>query len=301
MHILCALDGSESSEWGVRFLEALASRPPEAVTLMHVIDTPTMKAATVTRPAAGKRAISALEKAGTQLLHRMEGIAKVSLGQATTKPHTKIRTLLAHGSPAAAITKEARRRKTDVIVLGSRGLSDVQSFLLGSVSRKVSALASCPVLVIKQPLTRLEHVLLAVDSSKHSQGAAGFLYQRFLPNSARVTVLSVVEPLMTELASKYFPVAQLTDLVKPKQEQTMRVVSHFRDLFLKEGYAVTTDVATDHVTDNILKHAEKNKTDLLIAGSRGLTGSERLQLGSVSETLLKYARCSVLIVRGWHA
>ena len=144
-------------------------------------------------------------------------------------------------------------------------------------------------------------MLLAVDTSRHSQGAAGFLYQRFLPNSARVTVLSVVEPLMTELASKYFPVAQLTDLVKPKQEQTMRVVSHFRDLFLKEGYAVTTDVATDHVTDNILKHAEKNKTDLLIAGSRGLTGSERLQLGSVSETLLKYARCSVLIVRGWHA
>lgn len=41
--------------------------------------------------------------------------------------------------------------------------------------------------------------------------------------------------------------------------------------------------------------------DLLVAGSRGLTGSERLQLGSVSETLLKYAPCSVLIVRGWRA
>ena len=270
------------------------------VTLIHVIDTPGVKATSAQTPASWKRAMSALEKAGTQLLHRMESIAKVSLGQAATKSRTKLHPLLAHGRVAATIAKEAKRLHADVIVLGSRGLSDVQNFLLGA-SPKVAALAHCSVLLIKQPLTRLDNVLLAVDASKHSQGAASFLCHRFLPDSARVAVLSVVEPLMTELASKYFPVAQLADLVKPKEEQAMRVVNRFRDLFLKEGYAVTTDVATGHVTDNILKHAEKNKTDLLVTGSRGLTGSERLQLGSVSETLLKYARCSVLIVRGWHA
>ena len=55
------------------------------------------------------------------------------------------------------------------------------------------------------------------------------------------------------------------------------------------------------MTDTIIQQATSGKVDLLVAGSRGLTGSERLQLGSVSETLLKYAPCSVLIVRGWRA
>ncbi|HRB17972.1 MAG TPA: universal stress protein, partial [Nitrospira sp.] len=80
-----------------------------------------------------------------------------------------------------------------------------------------------------------------------------------------------------------------------------QVVENLRDRFLAEGCAVTTQVKVDHVTDTIIQQATSGKVDLLVAGSRGLTGSERLQLGTVSETLLKYAPCSVLIVRGWRA
>jgi nucleotide-binding universal stress UspA family protein len=56
-----------------------------------------------------------------------------------------------------------------------------------------------------------------------------------------------------------------------------------------------------HIIDAILKLATANHSELLVAGSRGLTGMERLHLGSVSESLLKYAPCSVLIVRGTRA
>ena len=38
MRILCAVDGSECSRWGVQALEALADREPEDVTLLHVVD-----------------------------------------------------------------------------------------------------------------------------------------------------------------------------------------------------------------------------------------------------------------------
>jgi nucleotide-binding universal stress UspA family protein len=54
----------------------------------------------------------------------------------------------------------------------------------------------------------------------------------------------------------------------------------------------------NHVIDTIVKLAAADRSDLLVVGSRGLTKSERLYLGSVSESLLKYAPCSVLIVRG---
>nr|WP_312860533.1 universal stress protein [Mesorhizobium sediminum] len=43
----------------------------------------------------------------------------------------------------------ARDENFDLIVLGSRGLGDVEGFLLGSVSHKVTSLASCPCLTVK--------------------------------------------------------------------------------------------------------------------------------------------------------
>jgi nucleotide-binding universal stress UspA family protein len=57
----------------------------------------------------------------------------------------------------------------------------------------------------------------------------------------------------------------------------------------------------NHVIDTIVKHVEAEHDDLLVFGSRELTKTERLHLGSVSETLLRHAPCSVLIVRGARA
>ena len=62
-----------------------------------------------------------------------------------------------------------------------------------------------------------------------------------------------------------------------------------------------TKVYRDHVIDTIVKHVESEQDTVLVLGSRQLTKSERLHLGSVSGTLLKYVPCSVLIVRGHHA
>lgn len=51
--------------------------------------------------------------------------------------------------PAAAILEVADAQNADLIVVGSRGLSGIQRFLLGSVSSKVSAHASCSVMIVR--------------------------------------------------------------------------------------------------------------------------------------------------------
>jgi nucleotide-binding universal stress UspA family protein len=53
------------------------------------------------------------------------------------------------GSPAAAILEQARETGAGMVVLGSRGLSDLGGLLLGSVAHKVIQLSSCPVLVVR--------------------------------------------------------------------------------------------------------------------------------------------------------
>lgn len=54
-----------------------------------------------------------------------------------------------HGDPATAILDEAGQRDVDLIVLGTRGLSAAERWLLGSVSTKVAHHAHCSVLVAR--------------------------------------------------------------------------------------------------------------------------------------------------------
>ncbi len=301
MRILCAVDGSEHSQWGVQALEALASREPEQVTLIHVVDKPALQAAQNKNPVAAKRAVAAMEKASGIILRDAARSARVALGQAATAPHSTIQTILAHGPLAKTIAREARRVKADLIIMGSRGLSDIQGFLLGSISRQVASMAPCSVWIVKQPTHKLLHVTLAVDDSKPSRAAAKFLRSSLLPETATVTILSSVESPVTDFAARYLSEAQLADLTKPVMERAAAFVNSVRNAFIKDGFLVVTQVQMDHVIETIVKHVETNRDELLVIGSRDLTKSERLYLGSVSESLLRHAPCSVLIVRGTRA
>lgn len=61
----------------------------------------------------------------------------------------EIHTELIEGSSAEAIISVATTRKSDVIVMGSRGLGKLAGLLLGSTSQKVVAHAPCPVLIVR--------------------------------------------------------------------------------------------------------------------------------------------------------
>ena len=61
-------------------------------------------------------------------------------------PHTE---RILEGSPAEMISDVARTEKVDMIVMGSRGLNDLEGLLLGSVTHRMLKIAPCPVLVIR--------------------------------------------------------------------------------------------------------------------------------------------------------
>lgn len=69
--------------------------------------------------------------------------------RATKKGAGKVKIALEHGDPATVILRYAKRRKVDLIVLGTRGLGQVKSTLMGSVSRKVTNLSDTACLIIR--------------------------------------------------------------------------------------------------------------------------------------------------------
>ncbi|TWI54050.1 universal stress protein [Halalkalibacter nanhaiisediminis] len=56
---------------------------------------------------------------------------------------------IVRGDPATSIVRFAKESRSDLIVIGSRGLNQLQQMVLGSVSHKVAKRATCPVLIIK--------------------------------------------------------------------------------------------------------------------------------------------------------
>lgn len=65
----------------------------------------------------------------------------------------------------------------------------------------------------------------------------------------------------------------------------------------RTGVQVETHVGEGHPAEVIIDVASHEKADLIVVGSRGLTGIKRYLLGSVSTKVSEHAPCSVMIVR----
>ena len=90
--------------------------------------------------------------AGTAIVRELEedGKAILAKGEETVKAKgIPVETRLKQGVPAEELLRAAVDEKADLIVLGSRGLSQVRAFFLGSVSDKVSHHAKCPTLIAR--------------------------------------------------------------------------------------------------------------------------------------------------------
>ena len=140
--ILVGLDGSEYSLKALEFAVDLAKKYSSQLVLVHVV---MRQIYAINPPEAGILA-------GTAIVRELEAEGKAILakGEETVKAQgLPVEARLRQGVPAEELLRAAADEKVDLIVLGSRGLSQVRAFLLGSVSDKVSHHAKCPTLIVR--------------------------------------------------------------------------------------------------------------------------------------------------------
>jgi nucleotide-binding universal stress UspA family protein len=108
-----------------------------------------------------------------------------------------------------------------------------------------------------------------------------------LPSEGACTVLHVLEPIF-----------EPGDLRKSQRlAAAQHLVEQTGSALAREGYEVDRRVHEGHAAQQILRIAQDQDVDLVVLGARGLTGIREFLLGSVSGRVLRYAPCSVLIVR----
>src|SRR5439155_21038033 len=88
---------------------------------------------------------------------------------------------------------------------------------------------------------------------------------------------------------------------KAAREQAANVVeaaeARIRDLFEGKNVNIASDVLFGSPDSRIVETAEETGADLIIIGSHGYKRWERLLLGSISDSVVHHAHCSVLVVR----
>jgi len=226
------------------------------------------------------------EALGEQLLKREIDAAAAHLDQVKAQAQAAglaCETRLVQGNEIhQEIANEAERVQADVIIMGRRGRHGLARRLLGDTTVKVIGTAKCSVLVTPRiaDITG-RHFVLASDGSRYADGAAVAAVNLAKFCHTPVTVVSVTRPGHSEERKR-----EATQVVR-------RAVSHLQ----KEGIEATGTVPHGLPDAVIVETARKVNADLIIMGSHGRTGLERILLGSTSERVINDAPCAVLIVK----
>ncbi len=203
--------------------------------------------------------------------------------------------LLMVGIPYEAITRAAIDTNSNLILVGSGETQKGDTFRLGTTAERVIQKSEKPVFVIKEgALLNVHHILCPVDFSEASSRAlknAITMSRRF---KSELTILSVCE------VSKSPWFLSEKDL---ESENDSRCQQHKEDFeaFLKDfnlsDINWTKEAPKGNPSEEILSTVSRKMIDLLIMGTSGRTGLNRMFMGSVTEKVIREVPSSFLTLK----
>jgi len=275
--ILCPIDFSPGSEHAQRIAIRLAHETNAPLALVHAWSVPAVATAT-DMPVASDSLQGLLDDAERGLTD--------ALDEARRGGVTHIKAQLVSGPAAERILELAE--PTDLIVMGTHGRTGLARLLLGSVAETVVRHARCSVLVARRHVaSHFHHILVPVDFSDCSRRAldeAGELASR---SGASVTLLHVLDP---------------PEVYRQDQDEDLQSTGRLDDwgdlVEARTARQVTRLMRTGSPAPQVLSTvAEDPSVDLIVVGSHGRTGLQRMLIGSVAEKVMRHATRPVMIAR----
>ncbi len=283
MNTLLAVDGSDNAYEAVHALKYFARS--EQLTLLHAVNVP-RPAYPMMLPEVAEEIYKTLEQNmredGERLLNRVQSLLPMHAG-----PSTKY---LRIGSPVETIVSMAEEQKTDLIVMGARGLGPVKERLLGSVSHRILTLARCATLIVHGPVKAMKQILLPLEGPFDAEAAIRFLQLKPFHDAVEFTLLTVLPSTEPPWPGDAAAAAASTEILEKQAEYIEGVAERLHALgYQAHGVAVVGTPST-----MILQEAATLRSDLILMGTHGRQGMTRFVLGSVSHAVLHKTPCPVL-------
>ncbi len=292
MKILLATDGSEYSEKAAQFLTRFRLTSEDEVHIVHA-----MSWLPIT--SGWEPLYDNFREIRDQVVPKILDSAVEALKPVKAKAITAFR----DDYPDKAILDEADRTGADLIVLGARGTSALQSILIGSVTKLVVLKASAPVLIVRPPVEfapdKLK-ILFASDGSPSSAAVEKVLSELPFPDYTELTILNVVSTVFQDIPERFS--MEINDRMKglvadarvKEMQEAQAILEKSAGAMEKIFSKIEKITKVGDPSIEIPLIAESTGADIIAIGTRGIRGIKGM-FGSVSRYVLNHSSGSILV------
>ncbi len=287
--ILLATDGSREAELAATTAAALAKGTDSELHVVHVGPFMPMLFSTMEEEPA--RMAREARKTLDDAVGRIE-----AAGSDVAQAHLKV------GGASEEIVALAEELGAGLIVMGNRGRGGVRRALMGSVSDSVVRHAHCPVLVVRAAsIVFPTKIVVATDGSKEAElasSSAADLAER-TGSELHVVYVGHMPPVIYESPGALTLDPDLQSRMQERAEKGTRTKLDEQVQRVREagGEVAGAHARVGRPDAEIVGLAEELGAGLIVLGSRGLGPLRRALMGSVSDSVVRHARCPVLVVR----
>jgi nucleotide-binding universal stress UspA family protein len=284
--LLLATDGSPFSEGAIREAIRLAKRCSSKLSVLSVIET---------NPE--------YETIAPQLLERAEKSAQEHLSsvkERAKKEGVDCTTSILEGENSFNyISNEAAKNRISMIIMGRRGKTGLKRLVMGSTTARVIGHAPCNVLVIPRAArVDFNNILVATDGSRYATAAASEAIGIAKKNNSSLIILAVVPSESMQPMDIVHSQMSRDVIAKAEMTEAEKNAKAVKEAAQKEGVTVEAFIMGGKPSDAIVQTAKEKNVDVIMLGSHGKTGIDKLLMGSVAERVIVLAPCAVLVVKG---
>jgi nucleotide-binding universal stress UspA family protein len=281
-NILVATDGSEFSSGAEREAIKYAKRSGGRLIALSVIEF---------NPELLALAPQLVEKSENEAREHLDALKNTA-----SKENVPCEAVLREDEePYKVILKEADKSDSDLIITGRRGRTGLMRILMGSVTARVIGHYQGKVLIVpRKASVDLKNILVATDGSEYGNAAVNEALNYAKTYGASLKVVHVIN-IMADFQGE-IP-ARTPSLIDEVTAQVKSDLDAIKERAEKEGVKTGTYIKEGDPYKLIVDLAKELNSDLIVLGSHGRTGIQRLLMGSVAERVIGHADCAVLVVK----
>jgi nucleotide-binding universal stress UspA family protein len=288
--ILVCTDFSESSDRAIKLAAQLATRTNGSLQLLHVSE---MKVY-LDWTGAGVYS-SSLNQFTETLLSDLHKKMDAQVRRCAVVAKTQI---MVGADAVYDIVNEQSKNKYDLLVVGDKGAGSIKSFLLGSITRKICAAATCPVLVVKDDknITRIAGL---IDGHKLSEKVINLSQELSFVLSTELEMISLFHqfPGLYDGQNTDYSSQLLHSMQEETEQLRLKVEKKIREA-CKETKAEIKVIKTHELNlgDHLVEVLQDDKVNLAVLQRSHKSSMEKLLIGSVASAVLEGFKGNLLVV-----
>lgn len=296
--ILVGVDLSTTAELAIQHALVLARHTGAEVVLGMATSMPDVPG--YDAPGPGRGPIAAIATALADEARRAATVEHTALSELTQRyagQGVVVSQVIVDGRPAVAIPELARTLGADLIVVGSHGRTGVTRIAMGSVAEHIVRGAPCSVYVARGPVPAagLRRVLVGTEFEPTAAAMLAQADALVAPGGQLelVTCWRLV-PLAGEIPFDTFAAGTLrSDVIEDLTARATALLASAP----RVAHAATFQIVEQGAPWGLIEAGTRAAADLLVVGTHGRRGLQRLLLGSVAEATVRHAPCAVLVAR----